>query len=73
MDLGILYWNAIDNAVSYRVKIGDYFHESFSTTYVVTDPSGTYDISVQAVGDGTEFVDGNFSKANHSPRFQLRS
>lgn len=63
VDLGILYWNAIDNAVSYRVKIGDYFHESFSTTYVVTDPSGTYDISVQAVGDGTEFVDGNFSQS----------
>jgi hypothetical protein len=57
---GVLTWNSVDNAASYLVTVGSskYTVSSDKTSYAVTDASGTYNVSVQAIGDGTAFFNG---------------
>jgi hypothetical protein len=57
---GVLTWNSVDNAASYLVTVGssNYTVSSGKTSYVVMDASGTYSITVQAIGDGTAYFNG---------------
>jgi hypothetical protein len=57
---GVLTWNSVDNAASYLVTVGSskYTVSSDKTSYVVMDASGTYSVSVQAIGDGTSYFNG---------------
>jgi hypothetical protein len=62
---GMLLWDAVDHASSYLIKAGTYSHTISSdfTSYSLPDSSGTYSITVQALGEGTTFFNGNPSDA----------
>lgn len=65
-----IYWNAVNGANGYRVKIqkpGGVTTEIYSVTSISKQYSfsetGTYTVSVQACGDGVEYYDSQYSSS----------
>ncbi len=57
---GLATWAAVPNASGYMVKIGDTETEQSELTKQLTDGQS---IQVKALGNGTEYVDGDYSTA----------
>lgn len=57
-----LSWNAVSNASSYKVKVGDTEYDTSNTYYDLTGLTqvSDYSWSVKAIGDGESYSDGDY-------------
>ena len=62
VEYDILYWNEVDYASKYRVKIGDYEYSTVDTYYSLEVGVGEYMLSVKAVGDGVLYESSDWSE-----------